>query len=199
MFEVGRVAQLFTPCYKPLARKNIFISVVNPVPISCPISSLILWMSTDWTDPPESEKIIRSKKYILLVCKSYDTNTGFALFIPVSFYILTVALVCTYYAFKGRNIPENFKEAMYILPLSSIVLPCGVHVWKLARNTCFLFNDVSVCVWFVGLHFRAQSLHSSFPFPEKHCRMCQGAGVELFVFQRSRNKSSAQARQFWDT
>ena len=82
---------------------------------------------SDSTDPPENEKIIRSNKYIFLVCKSYYTNTGFALFIAVSFYILTVALLCTYDAFNGRNIPENFKEvkcigfSICILPLSSIV------------------------------------------------------------------------------
>ena len=131
MFEVDRVAQLFTPCYKTLARKTIFISVVNAVPISL----LILWTSTDSTDPPESEKIIRSNKYIFLVCKSYHTNTGFALFIAVSFYILTVALFCTYYAFNGRNIPEKFQRSkmhrilyVHFTVVINSILPCGVHV-----------------------------------------------------------------------
>ena len=130
------MAQLFTPCYKTLARKTIFISVVNAVPISL----LILWMSTDSTDPPESEKIIRSNKYIFLVCKSYYTNTGFALFIAVSVYILTVALLCTYYAFNGRNIPKNFKEAkrigfsMCILPLSSVAFT--FESWHVTLVSC---------------------------------------------------------------
>ena len=42
------------------------------------------------------------------------------------FYIMILAPLCTYYVFKGRNIPENFNEtkyvgfSMYILLLSSI-------------------------------------------------------------------------------
>ncbi|CAH3020537.1 unnamed protein product [Porites evermanni] len=119
VFGVDKVAQLFTPCYKTLERQIIFTSVVNLVPTSL----LGLWMSTD---PPGREKIIRSDEYIFLLCKPYYTNTGFALFITVSCYIITVALLCTYYAFKGRGIPENFNEtkyigfSMYILLLSSI-------------------------------------------------------------------------------
>ena len=119
VFGVDKVAQLFTPCYKTQARQIIFTSVVNLVPTSL----LGLWMSTD---PPGRKKIIRSDEYIFLLCKPYYTNTGFALFITVSCYIITVALLCTYYAFKGRGIPENFNEtkyigfSMYILLLSSI-------------------------------------------------------------------------------
>ena len=121
VFGVDKVAQLFTPWYKTLERQIIFTSVVNLVPTSL----LGLWMSTD---PPGREKIIRSddREYIFLFCKPYYSNAGFALFIAVSCYIITVALLCTYYAFKGRGIPENFNEtkyigfSMYILLLSSI-------------------------------------------------------------------------------
>ena len=119
VFEVDKVAQLFTACYKTLKRQLIFISVFNILPITL----LVLWMSVD---PPGREQIIRLDEFIFFVCKPYQTNIGFALFIAVSFYILTVALFCAYYAFKGRGIPENFNEAkyigfsMYILLLSSI-------------------------------------------------------------------------------
>ena len=119
VFEVDKVAQLFTACYKTLKRQLIFISVFNILPITL----LVLWMSVD---PPGREQIICLHEYIFFVCKPYQTNIGFALFIAVSFYILTVALFCAYYAFKGRGIPENFNEAkyigfsMYILLLSSI-------------------------------------------------------------------------------
>ena len=119
VFEVDKVAQLFTACYKTLKRQLIFISVFNVLPITL----LVLWMSVD---PPGREQIICLHEYIFFVCKPYQTNIGFALFIAVSFYILTVALFCAYYAFKGRGIPENFNEAkyigfsMYILLLSSI-------------------------------------------------------------------------------
>ena len=76
---------------------------------------------SSWT-----RKIIRSDEYIFLLCKPYYTNTGLPLFIAIFFYIMILAPLCTYYAFKGRNIPENFNEtkyigfSMYILLLSSI-------------------------------------------------------------------------------
>ena len=119
VFEVDKVAHLSRPCFKTLKRQLIFIFVVNALPISL----LVLWMSVD---PPGSEKIIRLDQYIFLVCKLYYCNIGFVLFITVSSYLLTVALLCTYYAFKARGIPENFNEtkyigfSMYILLLSSL-------------------------------------------------------------------------------
>ena len=87
------------------------------------LSLLPLWIVLD---PPRRKKIIRSDEYIFIVCNSFETNIGLALFITVCSYTLIVALFCTYYAFKARGIPENFNEtkyigfSMYILLLSSI-------------------------------------------------------------------------------
>ena len=119
VFEVDKVAQLFTPCYKTLTRQGIFLSGMNLAFICL----LALWI---FLDPPRRNKVIRIDEYIFLVCKPFDTNVGLALFIAVCAYTLIVAFLCTYYAFKARGIPENFNEtkyvgfSMYILLLSSL-------------------------------------------------------------------------------
>ena len=120
VFEVDKLAQLFTPCYKTLTRQGIFLSGMN-LAFLC---LLALWI---FLDPPRRNKVIRVDEYIFLVCKPFDTNVGLALFIAVCAYTLIVAFLCTYYAFKARGIPENFNEtkyigfSMYILLLSSLV------------------------------------------------------------------------------
>ena len=119
VFEVDKLAQLFTPCYKTLTRQGIFLSGMN-LAVLC---LLALWI---FLDPPRRNKVIRVDEYIFLVCKPFDTNVGLALFIAVCAYTLIVAFLCTYYAFKARGIPENFNEtkyvgfSMYILLLSSL-------------------------------------------------------------------------------
>ena len=119
VFEVDKLAQLFTPCYKTLTRQGIFLSGMNLAFICL----LALWI---FLDPPRRNKIIRVDEYIFLVCKPFDTNVGLVLFIAVCAYTLIVAFLVTYYAFKARGIPENFNEtkyigfSMYILLLSSL-------------------------------------------------------------------------------
>ena len=119
VFEVDKLAQLFTPCYKTLTRQGIFLSGMNLAFICL----LALWI---FLDPPRRNKIIRVDEYIFLVCKPFDTNVGLVLFIAVCAYTLIVAFLFTYYAFKARGIPENFNEtkyigfSMYILLLSSL-------------------------------------------------------------------------------
>ena len=119
VFEVDKVAQLFTPCYKTPTRQGIFLSGMN-LAFLC---LLALWI---FLDPPRRNKVIRVDEYIFLVCKPFDANVGLALFIAVCAYTLIVAFLCTYYAFKARGIPENFNEtkyigfSMYILLLSSL-------------------------------------------------------------------------------
>ena len=119
VFEVDKLAQLFTPCYKTLTRQGIFLSGMN-LAFLC---LLALWI---FLDAPRRNKIIRVDEYIFLVCKPFDTNVGLVLFIAVCAYTLIVAFLFTYYAFKARGIPENFNEtkyigfSMYILLLSSL-------------------------------------------------------------------------------
>ena len=138
VFELDKVAQLLKPCFKTAKRQGISVSLIN----SAAFSLIALWMAFDH---PGRQKIIRSDEYIFVVCKPFYTNTGFSLFIAVCAYILTVALLCTYYAFKARGIPENFNEtkyiafSMYILLLSSLAyypVVFNFESWYVALVSC---------------------------------------------------------------
>ena len=138
VFELDKVAQLFKPCFKTARRQGISILVIN----SAAFSLIALWMAFD---PPGRQKIIRPDEYIFLVCKPFFTNTGPSLFIAVCAYMLTVALLCTFYAFKARDIPENFNESkyigfsMYILLLSSVAyypVVFNFESWYVAVVSC---------------------------------------------------------------
>ena len=119
VFELDKAGQLLKPCFKTAKKQAISIFVIN----SATFFLKALWMAFD---PPDRQKIIRPDEYIFVVCKPFFTNTGRSLFIAVCAYMLTVALLCTYYAFKARGIPENFNEtkytafSMYIFLLSSL-------------------------------------------------------------------------------
>ena len=138
-FQVGKVPQIFSPCFKTVRRQTVSISTMN----SAALSLMVLWMSID---PPGRVKIIRPDEYIFLVCKPFFSNSGFSLFIAVCTYTLTVALLCVYYAFKARGIPENFNEtkyiafSMYILLLSSLAyypVVFNFESWYVTMVSCF--------------------------------------------------------------
>ena len=138
VFEVDKAAQLFAPCLKTVTRKTVLFFEM----ILAALSLIVMWISID---PPRLEKIIRSDDYIFLVCKPFYTNIGFSLFIALCAYMLTVALLCTYYAFKARGIPENFSEtkyiafSMYILLLSSLAyypVAFNFESWYLILVSC---------------------------------------------------------------
>ena len=140
-------------------------------------------------DSPRRKKIIRFDEYVFLVCKPFETDAGLTLFISVCAYMLIVAFLCTYYAFKSRGIPDNFNEtryigfSMYILLLSSLAyypVAFAFESWYVTIVSCTT-TDVSNFVWFVGMHVRTQNLHSLFPIPAKHHRKHQVAGYGFLL------------------
>ena len=138
VFELDKAAQLLKPCFKTAKKQAISIFVIN----SATFFLIALWMAFD---PPARHRIIRPDEYIFVVCKPFFTNTGRSLFIAVCAYKLTVALLCTYYAFKARGIPENFNEtkciafSMYILLLSWLAyypVVFNFESWYVALVSC---------------------------------------------------------------
>ena len=60
-------------------------------------------------DLPYTAYAYPDRRSVVLRCKT----TNFALVMSLMYNMLLIAL-CTVYAFKTRNIPENFNEAKYI-------------------------------------------------------------------------------------
>lgn len=71
----------------------------------------ILWKTID---PALVKTEVVVKVSILLSCQLYKTRTGFTLHMCMVAYLIMWSMFCAYYAFKARNLPENFNEAKYI-------------------------------------------------------------------------------------
>ena len=59
---------------------------------------------------------------------------------------------------EERNIPDNLKRSkmhriryVHFTVVINSILPCGVHVWKLARNTSTLVSCLTTLVFAFGL------------------------------------------------
>ena len=71
----------------------------------------VLWGALD---SPYKKTEIEEGKYILFTCRPYQTVVGKALEIAMLTYLVFISLLCAFYAFKARTLPENFNEARYI-------------------------------------------------------------------------------------
>ncbi|XP_032234646.1 extracellular calcium-sensing receptor [Nematostella vectensis] len=65
-------------------------------------------------DPPYVHRTIAPKSHVLYTCKPYKHVIGQVLENLMLAYVLSMAALCTYYAFRARNLPANFNEAKYI-------------------------------------------------------------------------------------
>ena len=71
----------------------------------------VLWGTLD---SPCKKTDIEKGKYILFTCRPYQSALGQALEITMLTYLILLSILCVFYAFKARTLPENFNEARYI-------------------------------------------------------------------------------------
>jgi len=102
----------------------------------------VLWGALD---TPGQKTDIEKGKYILFTCRPYQTKLGLALEITMLTYLILLSVLCAFYAFKARTLPENFNEAryigfaMYILLLSWITfypVQSSLEGWYVAVVSC---------------------------------------------------------------
>ena len=118
-FQGDIIAQNVKPFIAKASTQRALLASLTAVQMSLTIALLTL-------GPPYKETTITYLKHISLICKAYSSHAGKNIvFINIT-YGFVLSLSCTYYAFKVRNIPENFNEAkrigfaMYILLLSAL-------------------------------------------------------------------------------
>ena len=124
-----------------------------------------------------------------------------ALYRHFFFYIMILAPLCTYYAFKGRNIPENFNEtkyigfSMYILLLSSIAYyPVAfVMIENLYVALVFCLTTLATSFGLSGCMFAHNYTFSSVTSPARQGGIRQVAGVEFLLWQREQELSPSQS------
>lgn len=110
----------------------------------------ILWAALD---TPCKTTDIEKGKYILYTCTPYQTSVGKALEVTMLTYLIFLSLTCTFYAFKARNLPENFNEARYI--------GFAMYILLLSWITFYPVQS-SLEGWYVGLFSCATALISSY-------------------------------------
>ena len=102
----------------------------------------VLWGTLD---SPSKQTDIEKGKFILFTCRLYQSVLGQAIEITMLTYLIFLSLLCVFYAFKARTLPENFNEAryigfaMYILLLSWITfypVKSSLQGWYVAVVSC---------------------------------------------------------------
>ncbi|PFX34845.1 Extracellular calcium-sensing receptor [Stylophora pistillata] len=71
----------------------------------------VIWGAVD---PPFTRNKIEEGLFVTIICIPYRTSLGQAMEISMLTYMLFLCLLCVFYAFKARTLPENFNEARYI-------------------------------------------------------------------------------------
>ena len=118
-FQGDIIAQNVKPFIAKASTQRALLASLTAVQMSLTIALLTL-------GPPYKETTITYLKHISLICKAYSSHAGKSIVFVNITYGFVLSLSCTYYAFKVRNIPENFNEAkriafaMYILLLSAL-------------------------------------------------------------------------------
>ena len=116
-FQGNIVAQNVKPFIAKVRTQRALLASLTAVQISLTIAWII-------TGPPYKKTTITHLQHISIVCKAYSSLTGKDILLANITYGVFLWLLCAYYAFRVRNIPENFNEAkrigfsMYILLLS---------------------------------------------------------------------------------
>lgn len=119
-FRINVIAERFKKFILSAKNQTFLVLVL----IFIPGMFLSFWIALD---APRQERIIQQVEgTVLLSCSLHQSSIGLSLQIAISVYTSFLAVVCTFYAFKARTLPENFNEAryigfsMYILLLSSV-------------------------------------------------------------------------------
>ena len=117
-----------------------FVSVISLNSIQ--VIFAIIWGAVD---PPFTKTEIEKGQFVIITCIPYRTSLGQFMEIAMLTYLLFICLVCAFYAFKARTLPENFNEArcigfaMYILLLSWIAffpVQTSLGGWYVAVVSC---------------------------------------------------------------
>ena len=110
--KTNRIARILAGSKKKImTRKPRFMSACAQVVITCIIIAIECAIITVMLilEPADSELIYPTKVKVKLTCN----QTTLGIIVPLGFDIFLI-IMCTLYAVKTRNLPENFNEAKFI-------------------------------------------------------------------------------------
>ncbi|CRL04842.1 CLUMA_CG017895, isoform A [Clunio marinus] len=112
LIKTNRIARLLAISKKRFPSKNLkFMSPLSQVILAVLLISIECFIAIGilYKEPPETELRYPRENQNLLVCKE-STET---IIVPLAFIFLLIFL-CTWFAFKTRNVPENFNETKFV-------------------------------------------------------------------------------------
>ncbi|KAL9954460.1 hypothetical protein ACROYT_G042001 [Oculina patagonica] len=107
LFQIDASTMPLQSCISKVKYQVALVALVNSVVVVL----LIAWFASD---PPFRNETIQPTQYIFYTCKPYGSSVGKALYLIVCSYVLLLSLLSSFYAFKVRKLPDNFKEARFI-------------------------------------------------------------------------------------
>ncbi|XP_045107628.1 metabotropic glutamate receptor 5-like isoform X2 [Portunus trituberculatus] len=109
--KTNRIARILAGNKKITMRKPRFMSATAQVVITCGLIGIELGIIIAMLilDVPDSNHHYPNEDEVILVCNTTDR----AIIIPLAWDFFLI-LMCTVYAVKTRNLPENFNEAKFI-------------------------------------------------------------------------------------
>lgn len=119
------------------------------------ILSVEVFLALAWilVDPPYLQSTIIATRYVFLKCEPFKTVVGQGLELMLLVYLISMAGLCTYYAFRARNLPANFNEAKYIC--------FSLYIFLLSWVTYYPI-DYALEGWYVAVLSGATILLSSY-------------------------------------
>jgi 7 transmembrane sweet-taste receptor of 3 GCPR len=112
LIKTNRIARLLAISKKRFPKKKLkFMSPFCQVILAFILISIesVISITMLFVIPPETELKYPQKTLNLLVCKESPTT----ILSPLAFIFLLI-IMCTCYAFKTRNVPENFNETKFV-------------------------------------------------------------------------------------
>lgn len=112
LIKTNRIARLLAISKKRFPSKKLkFMSPLSQVMLAFLLIAIesFIAISMLFIEPPETELQFPNEKLNLLVCKESSST----ILSPLAF-IFVLIIMCTCYAFKTRNVPENFNETKFV-------------------------------------------------------------------------------------
>lgn len=109
--KTNRIARILEGTKKIITKKPRFMSASAQVIITCIIIGVECAIITVMLviEPADSKLDYPEQKRVKLICNT----TSMGIIVPLGFDLVLIAM-CTLYAIKTRNLPENFNEAKFI-------------------------------------------------------------------------------------
>lgn len=141
--KTNRIARILEGTKKIITKKPRFMSASSQVIITCILVGIECSIITVMLiiEPADSKLDYPEPKRVRLVCNT----TTLGIIVPLGFDLVLI-LMCTLYAVKTRNLPENFNEAKFIgfTMYTTCVIWCGFFAIYFGSENKVLTMSVSI-------------------------------------------------------